>query len=121
MKIYKISQSYYNLEIAMATTDAEILSKILSRGKDDYVSRYAAKNPNCPPQVLAEILSKGKDDWISEFAARNPNCPPQALIKWYIDIGRFKFDPKKHIRDIDVGPKPIEDEGIKELERLISK
>jgi hypothetical protein len=56
-----------------------VLAEILRRGNDDFVSRYAAKNPNCPPEVLAEVLRRGKDDSVSCCAAENPNCPSEVL------------------------------------------
>jgi len=58
------------------------LTEILRRGNDNWVSRWAARNPNCPPEMLVEILRRGNnDDWVSESAANNPNCPPEMLTE----------------------------------------
>lgn len=58
-----------------------ILAKVLSMGKNDKISEWAAKHPNCPPQALAKVLSRGKNDWVSQLAASNPNCPIEALVE----------------------------------------
>ena len=73
------NETWYNEKTARTTKDPEILRKILEKGKDDWVSQCAARNPSTSPQSLAEILSRGKDDWVSQYAARNPSTPPQLL------------------------------------------
>jgi len=84
---YKIAQNYqdlpeyYNEEIAGTTTDPQILTNILKKGNNDYVSYYAVSNPNCPPEALIEVLRREKVDSVSRYAAQNPNCPPEALIE----------------------------------------
>jgi len=76
----------------------EMLVEILKREKDDDVSQYAARNINCPSEILVEVLNKGKYDWISYIAVGNPNCPPEAKINWMYAIGKIgKEDPSKHI------------------------
>jgi hypothetical protein len=78
----RYSQSWYTEEVARTTKDPKILTEILRRGKDDNVSDFAVKNPNCPPEILVEILRRGgKDDRVSCYAASNPNCPPKALVE----------------------------------------
>ena len=71
----------YTEEIAQTTTNSQILTDILRKGKDDIVSCNAAYNPNCPPEALAEVLKRGNDDWVSRNAAKNPNCPPELLAE----------------------------------------
>ena len=71
----------YTEKIAKNTKDPEILMDILKRGKDNWISRSAASNKNCPPEILAEVLKRGNDDWISSIAAKNPNCPPEMLVE----------------------------------------
>ena len=61
------------------TKDSEALEIILRRGRDDAVSLYAAKNPNCSSEALGEVLRRGRNDWVSRHAANNPNCPSEAL------------------------------------------
>jgi len=80
-KHYKISQSWYTVEVAETTKDPKILTDILRMDKNDWVSRSASRNPNTPPEVLAEVLRRGKDDNVSYYAAKNPNCPPEALTE----------------------------------------
>ena len=109
-KTSRINENYYyTLEIADDTrTSPEILKKILEKGNNDFISRNAAhnkncpasalemvlkrgyddaiswnaaRNPNCPPEALAEVLKRGKDDWVSHNAVMNPNCPPEALAE----------------------------------------
>ena len=130
------SEGYYTSRIASnPKTSPEILKKILERGNDDWVSRDAVRNPNCPVYLLEDILKrgKGKDDWVSRSAVRNPNCPVYLLeeilkrgkddvvsiwaaenpncplklkIQWMQLTGRIgKEDPTKHI---------IEREEVKE-------
>ena len=105
MKIYKIAQElpdYYTEEAA----------------RNHWVSRYAAKNPNCPPEALAEVLSRGKDDEVSRAATFNPNCPPLAKIKWMRQVGLIgKEDPSKHIIEYD--GKEEKNEDLEKLEKMI--
>jgi len=76
----RLAGENYTEEIASSpNTSPEILKKILEKGKDDSVSRYAVQNPNCPPEALAEVLKRGQNDIVSRLAASNPNCPPEAL------------------------------------------
>ena len=76
----------------------EMLVEILKRGNNDSVSRCAVINPNCPPEILVEILKRGNDDWVTEYAAENPNCPIEARINWMMETGKIeKEDPSKHI------------------------
>ena len=121
----KYTEDIAKEEIASRTKDPEILIDILREGKDDYISRCAAQNPNCPKEMLVEIFRKGKDscisrripenyncppeilveilkrennDQISRYAAENPNCPPEAKINWMMKTGKIgKEDPSKHI------------------------
>ena len=68
-------KSWYNDNTAETTKDPEILKKILEKGKDDEVSRYAARNPHCPPEALSEVLKREKNDdvsWI--FYSYFSNC-----------------------------------------------
>ena len=44
---FKDKLSFYNEETAENTNDPEILHKILQRGNSDWVSGFAAENPNC--------------------------------------------------------------------------
>lgn len=89
LKKYALEENWYSLGVADSPdTSSEILAKILGKGNDDLVSRYAANNPNCPPKILVEILRKGKDDGVSRGAASNPNCPPEALAE--VLIGGIK-------------------------------
>ena len=147
----KYSQFWYTVEVAKNTKDPKILTDILSKGKDDWVSCFAAENPNTPPEILAEVLRRGKDDWVSQHAAkntncppkalaevlskgkdddwvslnasRNPNCPPKALIDWMRAIGKIgKEDPKRHIIEYDSKDNKEEvDEDFEKLKKLISK
>jgi hypothetical protein len=54
-------QDYYNEETAIATTN---------------------------PDILRKILEKGNNDIVSWRAAENPKCPKDARINWLIDIGK---------------------------------
>ena len=38
-----------------------------------------ARDPNTSPDVLRKILEQGKDDYVSMYAANNPNCPPDVV------------------------------------------
>jgi len=134
----------YTIEVAKTTKDPNILTKILKRNRDDYVSWNAAQNPNCPPEaltevlkrnnndvvswcavqnpkcppeILAEVLKRNKNDDISYRAVRNPNCPPLARIRWMQNTGQIaKEDPTKHyIEYEEVKP----DKDLEELKRLI--
>jgi hypothetical protein len=146
MNWYKYSQ-LYSEEVARTTTDPKILIDILRRGNNDWVSYYAAQNPNCPPEILAEVLRRGNDDGVSYYAVENPNCPPEILaevlgrgnndelsyyairhsncppeakFKWFRDIGKItKYDPKKHIKEFE--SKEVVDEDLKKLEELVSE
>ena len=129
------------------STDPQFLSEVLKRGKNDYVSRYAASNPNCPPEILSEVLKRGKDDSVSYCAASNPHCPPEALsevlkrgnddgvsrnaaenpncpvlekIHWMRAVGLIGVeDPSKgHIVEYDDEPQK-EDEDLKKLRELV--
>ena len=71
----------YSIEFIRNTKNKKILAEVLRRGKNDSVSRFAASNPNCPPEVLAEVLRRGKNDWVSCKAAGNPNCPSEVLAE----------------------------------------
>ena len=76
-----MSEKFYTEEIAKdPKTSPEILKKILERGKDDYVSCYAASNFKCPPDALKMVLERGNDDTVSGASVLNPNCPPEALM-----------------------------------------
>ncbi len=121
MKIYKIAQeNFYTEEIAENTKDPEILRKILEKGNDDYVSRQAALNPNCPPEALKEVLKRGNNNDVSQYAAINPNCPPLAKIMWMRSTGKIeKEDPKKHIIEYDNKEEKV-DEDLEKLKKLIS-
>jgi len=149
MRIYKLSQSWYTIDIAKSTKDPQILTDILRRGKNDGVSYYAAENPhcppeiltevlrrgnsnsvsysaadnpNCPPEILTEVLRRGNNDAVSNFAARNPNCPPQAKIKWMRDTGKIGVpDPNNPNHIIEEIEQPKEDDDLKRLKELISK
>jgi hypothetical protein len=65
-------------------------------------------------------LEKGKDDSVSRAAARNPNCPPKAKILWMRSLGKIGVeDPNKHIIEYDEKEeKPYND--LEELRKLIS-
>ena len=63
------------------TKDHQILTDILREEENDYVSWYAAQNPNCTPEILTEILRRGNDDGVSCSAAENPNCPKEMLVE----------------------------------------
>jgi len=79
---YKTAQEdRYTEEVARTTTDPELLRNILRIGNNDYVSRWAARNPNCPPEVLAEVIRRGKYDVVSYYAVQNTNCPSDALAE----------------------------------------
>jgi hypothetical protein len=121
VKIYKIAQeNFYTEEIAENTKDPEILRKILEKGNDDYVSRQAALNPNCPPEALKEVLKRGNNNDVSQYAAINPNCPPLAKIMWMRSTGKIeKEDPKKHIIEYDNKEEKV-DEDLEKLKKLIS-
>jgi len=76
---------------------SEILIEVLAKGTDDWISRYAAMNPNCPPEALQMVLERGKNNWVSHNAARNHNCPSQARLKWLMAVGKIKTpDLSKH-------------------------
>ena len=106
------------IEVAKTTKDPNILTEILKRNKDDYVSCSAAENPSCPPEALAEVLKRNKDNNVSYFASRNPKCPSLAKIRWMQNTGQIaKEDPKKHyIEYEEVKP----DKDLEELKKLIS-
>ena len=72
------------------TKDTKILTEVLEKKQDNYVSQYAAQNPNCPSEALAEVLRRGKDDYVSWEAAKNPNCPPEVLAE-ILKTGRDDF------------------------------
>ena len=47
---------------------------------------------------MAEILSRGKNDHISRKVEANPNTPPEAKIKWMRETGKIEVeDPSRHI------------------------
>ena len=98
-----------------------MLKTILEKGNDNFVSRYAVSNPNCPPNVLKKILERWGNDGVSINAAQNPNCPPDVLIKWMRNTGRIeKEDPiKGHIIQYD--DKQKTDEDLQKLKDLVGK
>ena len=149
MSWYKMSKakSYYTIQTARTTQNPEILAKILQNEKDDEVSRYAARNPNCPPEILEgilkrsknnfyisgcavmnpnfptetllEILKRGPSDRLFPSAIYNPKCPPEMKIKWMRENGVItQENPSKHI--IDEGEKVVEDKELDEFRKLIS-
>ena len=66
-------------------------------GSYETASYFAVKNPNFPIEMLKEVLGKGVDDYLSKMAAENPNCPLEVKIKWMKKIGKItRFDPDKH-------------------------
>ena len=94
----------------------EILTEVLRRGNDDGVSCSAAENPNCPKEMLVEVLRRGKDDTVSWYAAKNPNCPPEARINWmYLTYKIAKEDPTKHIIEYE----KIKEDNFQDLKDLL--
>ena len=86
------------ITLARNTEDPRILTEILRKGEDNWISWNAARNHNCPIETLLEVLKRGKEDWVSWNAADNPNCPLEARIKWMQATGRIvKEDSTKHI------------------------
>ena len=145
MRIIQLAQSedWYSKKTAIFTKDPEILHRILERNNDDWVSRYAAMNPNCPPELLKKILEKGEygnnicqfaatnpscppetlkiilernnNDGVSQCAANNANCPPKAKLKW--------LQYTNQIRDYseeDYNPNGTNNNDLDELEKLLS-
>ena len=134
----------YNWKTANETEDPEILAKILMEGKDDWISRaaarnlnchpkdlakvlrrgkdkedwvtmVAARNPNCPPEALSDVLKREKKDFISQCAVRNPNCSPKAILEWYEKTNQLtKYDPEKFELE-HIG----EDKDLEELKKLL--
>ena len=88
----------YTIEEIQNTKDSEVLAEVLRREKDDYVSRYASLNPNCPPEILTEILKRGRNDGVSKCAAHNSNCPSEALTEV---LRREKFDFVSYLADLN--------------------
>jgi len=106
MNWYKISQSWYTVEVAKTTKDSKILTDILRKGKNDFVSCSVARNPNCPPEALTEILRRGEDDLISECAAQNPNTPPEILVE-VLRRGKNDFVSCSVARNPNTPPKAL--------------
>jgi hypothetical protein len=63
---------------------AEILKRENSDDVSRTTAYSVALNPSCPLEILAEVLERGKNNYLSQYAARNPNCPPEALYQWLI-------------------------------------
>ena len=94
----------------------EILAEVLRREKDDDVSHWSASNPNTPPEMLAEVLKRGKNNWVSHYVSSNPNCPPESIINWMYAIGKIgKEDPKKHIIEYE----KIKEDDFQDLKDLL--
>lgn len=78
LETFAVAENYW---LSEETTDPKILTEILRRGNEDWSSKNAAANPNCPPEILEEVLKRGNDDDVSQAAAQNPSCPPEMLIE----------------------------------------
>jgi hypothetical protein len=106
MNWYKISQaetSQSKITLEMVNNPncpPEILVEVLRMGKDDWVSRYAAKNHNCPPETLAEVLRRGNDDGVSYSAYNNDNCPIEEKWIWKNTV----IDPLGFLNYVDDPP-----------------
>jgi hypothetical protein len=93
-----------------------MLVEILRRGDNDYVSQYASKNPNCPPEMLVEVLKRGKDDYVSYCTSENPSCPLEEKIKWMLLTGQIeKEDPSKHIIEYE----KVKEDDFQDLKDLL--
>ena len=77
------------------------------------------RDPKCPPEILKMVLERGKDNDVSRYAARNRNCSPQARINWLIATGRIKMpDLSKHdVQVIRDNRKP--DEAWEQLKAMV--
>ena len=79
LKKFSENEEWYNEDTAEGIKDPEILHKILEKGKNNFVSRIAAKNKHCSPKTLHMVLEKDNDNYVSRIAAENPNCSPETL------------------------------------------
>ena len=85
---------WYNVETAKGTDDPEVLMEILKFDRDDNVSYYAAKNPNCSPEALRMVIKNEHQHYASIAAVQHPNCPPDALH--YVLISDI-YDPEDSV------------------------
>jgi hypothetical protein len=66
------------------------------------------------------ILEREKNDKVSYFASKNPNCPSDVTIKWMRDTGQIgKEDPKKHIIEYIDNEEKI-DEDLEILKKMVN-
>lgn len=85
-----------------------------------YFAESASRNPNCPTDILTTILEKGENDWLSKSIILNPKCPPGAKVKWMQATGKIiKEDPSKHVIEYD--DKEEEDKDLNELRKMVGK
>ncbi len=110
-------EALYTTKIARTTTDPNILRKILEKRNDDYVSRNAAFNKNCPPDALRMVLERGKNDTVSRYAAFNKNCPFDISIQWKMKVGLIKTESPEH--KIQYVNKQRDDSDLKKLQELL--
>ena len=78
-QVYTSSAAFRDIDIAVTTSDPNILTEMIRREKNDYATRHAVSNRFCPPEILTEVIRRGLDDLVSKYAAMNPNCPPETL------------------------------------------
>ena len=71
----------------------------LNKGKNDEISRYAASNPNCPPEALVGVLRRGKDNWVSCDAVNNPNFPLKILLE-ILNKGKDNYVSRNNYKNI---------------------
>ena len=112
------NNDYINISSALINPSVPIslLEEICN--KKNWMTQYAAKNPNCPAYCLEEILSKGEKNSLSWVAHLNPNCPLKAKIDWMRATGYIgKEDPSKHIIERE---EIKEDEDLQKLRDLIA-
>jgi len=111
----------YTAAFIKETKSKKILSEVLKRGNDDWVSWNAVSNPNCPASTLEMVLKRGKNDNVSYYAVKNPNCPALAKINWMRATGKIgQFDPSKHIMESDE-KEYKEDPDLQKLRDLIKE
>ena len=68
------------------------------------------------PKILTDILKRGNDDWLSWYASNNTNCPYEARIKWMMKVGKIvKEDSTKHIIEYE----NVKEDDFQDLKDLL--
>jgi len=70
------------------------------------------------PEILTDILIRVENDWVSWCTIKNPNCPPEIKIKWMKKYGLIvKEDSSKHI--IEYEKIKIKEDDFQDLKDLL--